>query len=453
MRIPRIIVAGTHSGVGKTTVATALMAALARRGLRVQPFKVGPDFIDPGFHEAACRRVSRNLDGWMLTREANLQVLARASRDADIAVIEGVMGLFDGRGGNDEAGSTAEMAKWMGAPVLLVVDASAMARSAAAVVRGFAEFDPAVDVAGVLFNRVGALRHRELLDEAMRAHCHTEAFGFLPRDPQLALPSRRLGLVLAEEAVTVELLQKFASWIENHIDIDAVVRVARERSADLPDTAAPAERAARRARIAVARDAAFCFYYPDNLDLLAAAGAELVNFSPIADSCLPADIDGIYLGGGYPELHAEQLAANRPMIEAMRRFAHAGAPLYAECGGFMYLTESIIDAEGREHPMAGIFPTRARMQKKLAAMGYREIVPAGDAAWVDGGQSLRGHEFRYSAMDPMPPSVPRAYRAPCDAYRAGSVLASYIHVHFGSCPAFARAFVDQCAARRAGNSC
>lgn len=448
MRVPRVVIAGTHSGAGKTTVAIALMAALSRRGLRVQPFKVGPDFIDPGFHDVACGRVSRNLDGWMLTRDANLRVLARACGDADIAVVEGVMGMFDGRAADDEAGSTAEMAKWIGAPVLLVADAGAMARSAAALVRGFETFDPAVDLAGVVFNRIGGLRHRELLEDSVRKYCRTAPLGFLPRDSQLAMPSRHLGLVLAKEALNPDLLAQLTAWIEDHLDVDAVVQLARERSTELPDSPQSAACSAPpRARVAVAHDAAFCFYYRDNLDLLEEAGAELVPFSPIADAELPAGIDGLYLGGGYPELHAGRLSANSAMIDAVRHFARAGAPVYAECGGFMYLTESIVDAEGRAHSMAGIFPTRARMQKKLAALGYREAVA------IENGQTLRGHEFRYSAIDPMPQDVERAYQEPSEGYRAGSVLGSYIHVHFGSCPAFARGFVDQCAAWRSGNSC
>jgi cobyrinic acid a,c-diamide synthase len=454
MHIPRIVVAGTHSGVGKTTVATALMAALARRGLRVQPFKVGPDFIDPGFHQAACGRLGRNLDGWMLKRDTNLEIFTRACRDADIAVIEGVMGLFDGRGAGEEAGSTAEMAKWLGAPVLLVVDASAMARSAAALVRGFETFDPELDLAGILFNRVGGLRHRELLEDSLRAYCRTTPVGFLARGQEITLPDRHLGLVLAEECFSDELLSRLVSWIENHLDLDAILRLAKERAADLPAAAESLfDAGASSVRIAVARDAAFCFYYADNLDLLRASGAELVPFSPIADSELPVGVHGLYLGGGYPELHAARLAANQPMISDIRRFVAAGAPVYAECGGFMYLMESIVDAEGREFPMAGVFPTRARMQKKFAAMGYREVTPIPGVGWIDEPCAARGHEFRYSEMDPMPAGVRRAYQEPAPGYRIGSALGSYVHLHFASCPAFARAFVAQCAAWRQGTAC
>ena len=440
--IPRIVIAGTHSGVGKTTVATALMAALTRRGLAVQPFKVGPDFIDPGFHEAACRRVSRNLDGWMLPRETNLEVFARGNAPsarvqagthtppADVAVVEGVMGLFDGRDAASDEGSTAEMAKWLGAPAVLVVDASAIARSAAALVRGFESFDRYLDVAGVLFNRVGGAGHADLLRQACAGQCAAQPLGFLPAQENLAVPSRHLGLTLAREALDAALVDRLASWIEDHVDLATVLQLARERSGPLDVSASPLAFAHFRVRIAVARDAAFCFYYQDNLDLLAACGAELVEFSPIGDRQLPPDIGGIYLGGGYPELHAAKLAANRSMLDAIRGFAAGGAPIYAECGGFMYLTEAIVDLEGREHAMAGVFPTHARMQPRLAALGYVE----------DGG--LRGHEFRYSEIDPMPQSIGRFGAS---GYRMKNVIAGYVHRHFLSRPDFAESFVARCA--------
>lgn len=449
IRTPRLVIAGTHSGVGKTTIATALMAAFTRRGLRVQPFKVGPDFIDPGFHEAACHRPSRNLDGWMLSRAANLETFARACADADLAIVEGVMGLFDGRDAATEIGSTAEMAKWLGAPVLLVVDAAAMARSAAALVRGFEQFDPALDVAGVLFNRVGSPGHAELLRAAVRANCHTVPAGFLPSCPEIELPSRHLGLTLAAESLTAACIERLAAWIEAHADLTALLHLASARSAELPD-AAPLPAPPPRIRIGIAHDAAFCFYYRDNLELLRSAGAELIDFSPIADPGLPVGIRGLYLGGGYPELHAAELAANRSMRDAVRRFAESGAPVYAECGGFMYLTNAIVDAEGCEYPMTGVFPTRARMKTSLAALGYLEAEAPSDALWLRAGERLRGHEFRYSEIDPMPAEVRRALvlsdgrAARPEGYTAGCVLGGYAHFHFSSAPAFARRFVEAC---------
>lgn len=454
--LPRLVIAGTHSGAGKTTIATALMAAFTRRGLRVQPFKVGPDFIDPGFHDAACGRASRNLDGWMLSRQVNREIFAYASADADLAIIEGVMGLFDGRDATGESGSTAEMAKWLEAPVLLVADASAMARSAAALVRGFETFDTGLDLAGVLFNHIGGENHAAILRDAVAACCRSAPVAFLPHNPNIGLPSRHLGLTMAAESLTSACLDEMVVWIENHADLDALLQLARTRSPELRIPGAERARpAAPCCRIGVARDRAFCFYYRDNLDLLRESGAELVEFSPMADGELPPDLGGLYLGGGYPEVHAAQLSANRPMREAIGRFARSGGPVYAECGGFMYLTEAIVDAAGREHPMAGIFPTRARMRPRLAALGYLEAEAAGNALWLRAGERVRGHEFRYSEIDAMPPGVHRCFilhgddGAREEGYANGSVLAGYAHLHFRSSPEFARRFVEACMAASA----
>jgi cobyrinic acid a,c-diamide synthase len=448
---PRLTIAGTHSGVGKTSIATSLMAALTRRGLRVQPFKIGPDFIDPGFHRLAAGRASRNLDGWMLSRETNLEILAKASEDADIAIIEGVMGLFDGSDALTQTGSTAEMSKWLGSPVLLVIDAAAMAGSAAALIRGFEDFDPEVRLAGVLCNRVGGSGHADILREAIVAHCRAKPLGFLPSDEKIALPERHLGLVMASESLSREHLDAMANWIEAHVDIDRLLTVAREQSLPLSSRpVAPQMSVVRRARIGLARDAAFCFYYEDNLDLLQECGAELVEFSPISDGALPADLDGLYLGGGYPEIHAAQLSENASMRDAIVQFAKSGGPIYAECGGFMYLCEAIVDSDGREHQMAGLFPTRVRMQKQLAAIAYVEVEASEEALWLRGGQRVRGHEFHYSIIDEMPASVSRCLRLSAgnktrdDGYAVGCVLGGYSHLHFRSSCDFASSFVDRC---------
>jgi len=441
--VPRLVIAGTHSGVGKTSIAVGLMAALCRRGLRVQPFKIGPDFIDPSFHRLACGRASRNLDGWMLSRKTNLDIFATASKDAHVAVVEGVMGLFDGRDPLDEAGSTAEMAKWLGAPVVLVTDTSAMARSAAALVRGFECFDPELDVSAVLCNRVGGPGHADILRDAIQSRCQSTPLGFLPRDESIALPERHLGLVMADEILSLDRLDALVAWIEASTDIHALLKLAEESSREIEGTVATRPAMPVRVRIGVARDQAFCFYYQDNLDLLAANGAELVEFSPLADADLPGDLSGLYLGGGYPEIHAAGLSTNEGMRSAILEFAKAGGPIYAECGGFMYLTEAIVDAGGVEHPMAGLFPTRARMQNGLAALGYLE-------AETTKGDRIRGHEFRYSLIDPMPPSVARYFTLhgrrgeQGEGYCVGRVLAGYAHLHFRSCPDFVTRFVQSC---------
>ncbi len=452
--IPTVIIAGTHSGVGKTTIATALMAALSRRGLRVQAFKVGPDFIDPSFHRYATRRLSRNLDGWMLSRESNAAIFTRSCRDADIAVVEGVMGLFDGRDTLSENGSTAEMAKWLGAEVALVVDAAAMARSAGALVHGFETFDPAVRLTGVIFNRVAGEGHYAFLRDAVLRHCRAKPLGYLPTAMDITLPKRHLGLVTADEVMQSGTLEAMADWIESGLDLDGLIASAGASVVcDQPLSEVPPSESGE-VRIGVARDIAFCFYYQDNLDLLTDSGAKLVEFSPLRDARLPGRLGGLYLGGGYPELHAAALAANHTMLADIRAFAASGAPLYAECGGFMYLTEGIVDLEGRSHDLAGIFPVRARMQKGLARLGYVEVRGSLSSEWLTSSECARGHEFRHSEIDEMPPSVSRNYTAVSrtrewqDGFSVRGVLGSYIHLHFESCPAFARRFVRMCASHR-----
>jgi cobyrinic acid a,c-diamide synthase len=444
LSVPRILVAGTHSGVGKTTVATRIMAAFHRRGLRVQGFKVGPDFIDPTFHQAATGRSSHNLDGWMLSRETNMKIFARATQDADVAVIEGVMGLFDGKCSPSLSGTSAEMAIWLDAAVVLVLDAAAMAGSAAAIVHGFDTLVPELRLSAVVCNKVAGAKHCGYLRDAMAARCRPAPIGCLPRDASFAIPERHLGLHLAQEAMTGERLGRLAQWIESNLDLNRLLELAMGQSVvaqSLPEST----RQPHRARIGVARDAAFCFYYRDNLELLRDLGAELIDFSPIADCALPEGLDGLYLGGGYPELHAEALAANESMGSAIASF---GGPVYAECGGFMYLMREIVDAAGGAWPMAGIFPTTARMQKRLAKLGYIEV----ESAATEGWRLARGHEFRYSTMDPMPETITRVYREPAEGFRIGSVVGSYIHLHFLSCPRFAEQFVEDCAGLRTQNS-
>ena len=366
-----VVIAGTQSGVGKTTVTLGLLAALRQRGLVVQPFKVGPDFIDPGHHSRAAGRVCRNLDGWMLSREANLALFRRRAREADVAVVEGVMGLFDGYDGASEAGSTAQMAKWLGLPVLLVVDARSMARSAAALVHGFASFDPGLSLAGVVFNRIGSAGHLEYLQQALTSLPGVRCFGGLPRDRELAIPERHLGLTTAEDhPLDDSYLEHLADRLEAHLDFDGLIKALPRLT--LPEEPAPKAMPAT-VRLGVARDRAFCFYYPENLELFASFGAELVFFSPLEDRELPAELHGIYLGGGYPELYAGKLAANAVLRQALQAGAAAGLPIYAECGGLMYLAREIRDLEGRAHPMTGVLPFAVRMLPRLKSLGYREV--------------------------------------------------------------------------------
>jgi cobyrinic acid a,c-diamide synthase len=462
VQIPALVIAGTHSGVGKTTISIALMAAMNRRGMRVQPFKVGPDFIDPTLHARATGRTSRNLDSWMLDAKTNVAIFTRASRQADISVIEGMMGLFDGNDGSTESASTAELAKFLGVPVVLVVDASAMARSAAAMVQGYEGFDADLDVAGIIFNNVAGTGHFEYLRQATEATCQARVLGWLPQCEGIRLPERHLGLVMADEVLDDTRLDQMVSWIEKGIDINMLVDLAVQRShktrwgvvdQDGEESLQSGGRIASRlhTRIGVARDQAFCFYYQDNLDHLASLGAEIVEFSPMANARLPNGLDGLYFGGGYPELHAGALAANKSMRDDVAYFADRGAPVYAECGGLMYMTEAIVDTEGRSYPMVGTFPTRARMHSRLAAIGYVEVKGRDDSAWLPSNELARGHEFRYSVIDEMPEHIARRYRVTArggtrdEGFAVGSVLASYVHLHFGSCPNMALRFVTSCA--------
>ncbi len=464
MNIPRLVISGTHSGVGKTTITLALMAALSRRGLSVQPFKIGPDYLDPLQHRRATGRVSRNLDSWMLSRESLLRSFAAASAGADIAVVEGMMGLFDGKETPSEEGSTAQIAKWLSAPVLLVVDAGGMARSLGALLQGFQRFDPELPLSGALFSRASGAGHLRWLEETARPYLKT--FGGLPEEARIKMPERHLGLVHREQTgLSDRLIDNLIELAEAHLNIDALVDLAREArplkisflgeiyGVPLDIKLKEAGQTPLRCRIAVGRDEAFHFYYPDNLELLERAGAELVGFSPIHDARLPKEIDGIYLGGGYPEVYAEALSANGAMHEEIRRFAESDGPVYAECGGMMYLTRDIHLISGRRFPMVGLIPGGIQMSERLSRIGYVEVEAQEENPLLELGEKARGHEFHYSDWGTKPAEqagLKRVYRL-ChngqeirEGYLYRNVLASYIHLHFGSNPRMAATFVDRC---------
>ena len=475
---PRIVVAGTSSGVGKTTVVVALVRALLAEGLRVAVFKCGPDYLDPTYHARAAGRPCHNLDGWMMGRDAVLATFRRASADADIAIIEGVMGLFDGASPTGEEGSAAEIAKWLGAPVLLVVDASGMARSIAAMAQGFARFDPELDVAGIICNRIGSRGHLDLLRRACDV---PPVLGGFPKLPELAFPERHLGLFTADQRVLPE--DKLAAWgraAAEWLGTSAIVeraRAAREPEGELAlepaarsvsqSAAAPSFGAARgpdaaeeRCRIGLAWDEAFHFYYEDNLARLESLGARIVRFSPMRDSRLP-DVDGLYLGGGYPEVHAAALAENTAMRRAVETFAAAGGPIYAECGGLMYLSRAIVTTDGLSHPMVGLLTADTIMKDRLAALGYVEVETQEPSVLGPAGLRFRGHQFRYSELGPFSATTAQAYtirkRRGGETSREGftpgpgQVLASYVHAHFASNPRIAAGFVAACSAYRGKN--
>jgi cobyrinic acid a,c-diamide synthase len=442
------VLAAPESGSGKTTVASALMRLLAERGLRVAPFKVGPDYIDPGHHARAAGRPSRNLDGWMLPHPTVRALFRRATggeRAADVAVLEGVMGLFDGRSAAGEEGSTAQMAKLLRAPVVLVLDAGAMARTAGAVVHGLHTFDPELRLGGVVLNRIASPGHYALCRDAILERTGVPVLGWLPKDPELAVPERHLGLVLAGERAMN--LARLAERAAETLDVEGLLTLARS-APPLPEEPDPLPRrvGGRRAVIAVARDAAFDFYYEDNLDLLRDLGAELRFFSPLSDAEIPGGAGALYLGGGYPELHAAALAANAPLREAVRRFAASGRPVYAECGGLMYLSEALVDEHGTRHPMVGVVPGTSVMRGRLT-LGYREAEALRNSPLARAGWVVRGHEFHYSVLEPAP-AAPAYRRAGGEETEgtvtgpAGNVLASYIHVHFGADPRLAERLVE-----------
>jgi cobyrinic acid a,c-diamide synthase len=385
MGIPCIVVAGTHSGCGKTTIACGLMAAFTARNYKVQPFKVGPDFIDPTHHTMICGRPSRNLDPYMMGEDGVRDTFARACKGADIAIIEGVMGMYDGLEGTDTC-STAHVARILGAPVLLVVDAGGMSRSANALVKGYSEFDGRINMAGVIFNRVGSERHRRMIEASLGAR----ALGWIPRSQDLKVSDRHLGLRMAGEDGSMKNAGKA---IEEHCDIEGIAELANTSALRVDDV--PEERHTERdVTIGVAMDEAFCFYYRDNLDRLARNEAGLDFFSPITDR-LP-DVDAVYLGGGYPELHAEKLALSG-CRDDIRKAADDGMPIYAECGGLMYLTKGI--SCDKEYPMAGIFPARSVMTKRLQALSYIDARSVCDNGVLERGLAIKGHEFHYSMVE------------------------------------------------------
>ncbi|APD10581.1 MULTISPECIES: cobyrinate a,c-diamide synthase [Thermus] len=435
----RLLLAAPHSGAGKTTLSLALALALRERGLRVQAFKVGPDYIDPTHLEAATGRRPYNLDGFFLDEGGLLALFRHGARGADFALVEGVMGLFDGKDPVGRVGSTAQVARLLRLPVALVVDAKGMAGSIAALVRGFRDHDPEVPLVGVFANRVGSERHAELLKEAL-APLGLPLLGWLPQDPALALPERHLGLVLAGEvAPPLEALRRAF-----RVDLEATLRLA---GAAPPLPEAPSflpERRPPRVRLAYAWDRAFRFYYPEALELLEALGAELVPFSPLEDEALP-EAEALLLGGGYPELFAERLSANRAMREAIRRFP---GPVVAECGGYMYLSQGLWVGEAF-YPMVGLVPGEARMAER-PVLGYREVEALQDNPLARRGEVYKGHEFHYARLPQSPsPAWRRVGGEEVEGYADGRVLASFVHLYLPARPEGAERLLE-CA--RAGGA-
>ncbi|MFQ5354740.1 MAG: cobyrinate a,c-diamide synthase [Thermodesulfobacteriota bacterium] len=449
------VVAGTKSDDGKTTVTLAIMEVLRRRGIEVSAFKAGPDYIDPGHHALLLGRPSYNLDTWMMGVDGVRKTFRAHSSKGGVAVVEGVMGLFDGRDGGSEEGSTAHLAKVLNLPVLLVVNGEKAARSVGALVKGFCDFDVDVNIRWVIFNKVAGEKHFKILKEAVERACRARVLGYIPRDESLMMKSRHLGLITSSDVDRRRWRRgvgKAADYVEAFVDMrplqgrgkGGVKRTTRER------TRKSLRGAVKKPLIAVARDQAFSFYYEENLGILRDLGANICFFSPIKDKTLPEGVNGVYLGGGYPELHAGELAANMTMRESIKSAAQKGVPIFAECGGLMYLGRALKDFSGATHPMAGVFKWMTEIFDKRKALGYREIEVLKGCPFLEEGQRIRGHEFRYSEFTGRRIKAGSVFRAvhpgtgrpaPSGGYVFKNVLATYIHIHFASNPVFAMGFM------------
>jgi cobyrinic acid a,c-diamide synthase len=455
-----IAIAGERSGVGKTTVTLAILAALKRRKKTVQSFKVGPDYIDPMFHSYVTGRACRNLDT-ILTSDAYVQqCFDRHRQTADCALIEGVMGLFDGASGLTDIGSTAQIAKLLNVPVVLILNCSSTSRSIAAIAHGYRTFDPQVQIAGLILNQVGSDRHLELLTAALSS-LHLPILGVLRRRDDLSIPDRHLGLIPAQELTDLNAtVDQLADVGETCFDWERLLPLLSSQPVSTPSpckgegwggvkiSATPPR--IPKIRLAVAKDAAFNFYYADNLDLLRAAGAELVEWSPLSDSQLPPDVQGLYFGGGFPEVFAETLAANQPARQAVKAAIVAGMPTYAECGGLMYLCNQIIDFEDISYPMVGIFSTTAVMGKKLT-LGYRQLTALQDSLLLKTGDRVWGHEFHRSTLTDLPIQPLynlQGYESKSifmpEGWSSYQVQAAYTHLHFGTKIDLPARFIDNC---------
>ena len=437
-----IMLGAVSSGCGKTTITLGLIAALRARGLKVQAFKVGPDYIDTSYHAIASGRPSHNLDNWLVP-SVKLRALFESSiGDADIAIIEGVMGLYDG--GRLGISSTAEIAKLLDVPIALVIDAKSIGASAAAIALGFRAFDCDVDIAGVILNRLGSSTHQSMIEDALSS-IGMKCFGGLRRDQTLAIPERHLGLLQSIENETSELIERLRAAVETQLDLDALLDVA----APIYPKSGEIKKPRHSCKIGIARDEAFSFYYPASLAELEMRGAELIEFSPLHDERLP-QVDGLILGGGYPEMFASQLESNATMREDIRRAAADGMPICAECGGYMYLMRELIDFDGRAHEMCGVISSRAAMNDRLQMVGYVEAELLGDCSIGRRGERVHAHEFHFSSVIEDDPTVERLFR--CTRLRTGAkydagivkgnVVGSYLHLHFAGCPSVAKRFIS-----------
>lgn len=439
-----LLISGTHSSVGKSSIASGLMRLLKRRGFTVKPFKVGPDYIDPGHHQRACGLPSYNLDTFMSTQNYVRNVFADRMRGGGIAVVEGVMGLYDGAYPTKPLGSTAEIAKLLNLPVLFVIEPTAMARSAAALVNGFLNFDTDIRFAGVIANRINSEGHAQILKKAIQHHTSARFLGYLPSDEKLRIPSRHLGLFMGNEQKDL-LYDLWADHLERHIDISALSELFKHknRNGTKDKKSQPVRWRPKPAQgkftVAVARDQAFQFIYPDTIDMFQHFGGTVKYFSPLSDKSLPKDIDWVYLPGGYPENHAKKLSANKVLVKELRAFGNSGKTIVGECGGMMYLGKKITDESGKNYPMIGLFDFATTLKKKKMTLGYRQLTYPTQAK-LGKKINLRGHEFHYSTFTHNR-EQPRMVQSKNgkdfgvrDGYRCKNCFALYSHIYWGSSP-------------------
>lgn len=452
---PRIVIAATKSGSGKTTLTVGLLAALKKRGLNVQPYKIGPDYIDTGWHTLACGKISHNLDSVLIGKQNIEKIFVETAKCADISVIEGVMGLFDG--GINGISSTAEISKLLNAPVVLIIDAKSMGTSAAAVALGFREFDPEINLAGVILNRLGSESHKKIITDALN-RLGIKVFGAIMRNDEFILPERHLGLVPTAENNNIDVINKICAAVESQVDIDALITTIRKEELEIRNETTITNSSLlipNCISIGVARDEAFNFYYGASLNELERLGAKICYFSPLNDEFLPK-IDGLIIGGGFPEMFADKLQQNKKIRTEIFRAAQNNLPIFAECGGFMYLMQNLIDFDDKSFEMCGVIDGSAKMTNKLQIVGYVEAEILKNCVLGDVGDKFFAHEFHFSTADTSEEKIFNCTRLRTGKnYFAGvikkNLVASYLHLHFAGCPNLARNFLHRCQEFRRNN--
>ncbi len=454
MTTRRMVIAGTGSGVGKTTLTIGLMAALRHKGLTVQGFKCGPDYIDPTYHTAVTGRPSRNLDSWMLSEETLYDVLAKGSDGADISVIEGVMGLYDGRDSTSNEGSTAHISQITNSPIVLVVDCKSMARSAAAIVKGFQQFAEDVQIVGVIANQVGSEHHFQLIQTAVEQECGLPVIGYLKREDDIEIPERSLGLIPSVERGELDdFFRRLGELVTETIDLNQLLELSKVNRLEHKASSLFVQQKEPIVRIAVAKDAAFHSYYIENFEILNSLGAELVYFSPLANEPLPDHIDGLYIGGGLPEEYARLLAKNQVTKQSIKRAIEQNLPTFAECGGFMYLAKAFETTDQESYEMVGVIPGTIQIQSQLKAIGYREISGHINNFMLQANEKARGHEYHY-ALFQADGEWPYAYETKGmrglkkDGFLTDHLVAGFTQFHFASNPVVAQNFIHTCLSYR-----